>query len=356
MTKQIPNNFNTKRLIFLDYLRVFAFMSVLIGHKFYTQLSSFSNDETIHATPRFIVKLMLPFFYGGGAGVVVFFLVSGFIIMHVLELQSTKVFFIKRIFRIYPLYISAVLLQIVYQYYNNENIVSLTDLLAQLLLIGDFFNTPYTLGNVEWTLRVEIMFYIYMGVLKYFNLAEKSKYSFLSILVLSTLLLGILKPIPSIDIWSKGYFTIYGPFLFLGVFIYYREKGIINNFFFIGLTILVLGQYYWLISIYQTNWINQHFATLAVILFLLSSKFQNKLIILPGFIILSELTYSVYLLHNWIWDPIMKFINILNLTFIHSDIQAVVILFIICFIMLKTIEKPFIKIGSKITKNFQNKT
>ena len=33
-------------------------------------------------------------------------------------------------------------------------------LVPQLLLIGDFFGTPYSLGGVEWTLRVEVLFYV----------------------------------------------------------------------------------------------------------------------------------------------------------------------------------------------------
>ncbi len=68
------------RIVFLDYLRIFAFVSVLIGHKFYPYLLEFIADENIHATPRMIVEFLMPLFYGGGAGVVVFFLVSGYII------------------------------------------------------------------------------------------------------------------------------------------------------------------------------------------------------------------------------------------------------------------------------------
>lgn len=65
------------RIAFLDYLRIFAFISVLIGHKFYPQLAAFTADETFHVTARCVVQWLLPLCQGGGAGVVVFFLVSG---------------------------------------------------------------------------------------------------------------------------------------------------------------------------------------------------------------------------------------------------------------------------------------
>jgi peptidoglycan/LPS O-acetylase OafA/YrhL len=83
---------NSSRIVFLDYLRIFAFVSVLIGHKFYAAVVDLSNDRTVHATPRFIADVLLPLVSGGGAGVVVFFLVSGYIITHVLQTERTGEF------------------------------------------------------------------------------------------------------------------------------------------------------------------------------------------------------------------------------------------------------------------------
>ncbi len=108
---QLPS-LSQKRLLFLDYLRVFAFLSVLIGHKFYDQLLSIIDNSSIYSAPKLLVTFLLPFFMGGGAGVVVFFIVSGYIITRVLTFETTTSFLVKRIFRIYPLYIAAVLIQI----------------------------------------------------------------------------------------------------------------------------------------------------------------------------------------------------------------------------------------------------
>jgi peptidoglycan/LPS O-acetylase OafA/YrhL len=62
------------RIVFLDYLRIFAFVSVLAGHKFYGYFDAVAKDERAHATLRLLAKLASPLLYGGGAGVVVFFL------------------------------------------------------------------------------------------------------------------------------------------------------------------------------------------------------------------------------------------------------------------------------------------
>jgi peptidoglycan/LPS O-acetylase OafA/YrhL len=38
------------RIAFLDYLRIIAFVSVLIGHTFHEQLSSIAADTGVHPT------------------------------------------------------------------------------------------------------------------------------------------------------------------------------------------------------------------------------------------------------------------------------------------------------------------
>ena len=64
---------NHNRLIFLDVLRIFAFISVLIGHKFYDVLDNLSKNESSHITLRVFFDTLKTACWGGGAGVVVFF-------------------------------------------------------------------------------------------------------------------------------------------------------------------------------------------------------------------------------------------------------------------------------------------
>ena len=112
----------SKRLEFLDILRIFAFVSVLIGHKFYEVLDGLSKSENVHLTLRFFLDALKTLCWGGGVGVIVFFLISGYIITLVLQTEDVKVFLIKRIFRIYPLYVVAVLMEaIIGHIVNNGN-------------------------------------------------------------------------------------------------------------------------------------------------------------------------------------------------------------------------------------------
>jgi len=343
-----------RRIIYLDYLRIFAFLSVLIGHKFYGHAVSFVSNEAAHSTPRLIMELLLPLFQGGGAGVVVFFLISGYIITFVLQTEQPTEFIIKRIFRLYPLYITAVLLQTIMQSLSSGELPELSIIVPQLLLIGDLFGTPYTLGGVEWTLRLELLFYAFMVALRYIGLLHEYKRYFPQLLIITCLTLWGLSPIPSFDIWSKGYVTIYGPFLLLGSVFFLREAKQVGSWFLVGATALVLTQYYYLIGVYQPNWIGAHFATLSVLIFFLSWVYRSAFAITPFVLLLSDLTYSVYIFHNWAWGPIKTVFHKLSIAILHPDIQALFALFLLCFIMLKIVEKPGIKLGKSMILRIKN--
>ena len=82
------------RLVFLDYLRIFAFASVFAGHKFSAPVQAAAREGV--GWQAAAARVLWPFIEGGGAGVVVFFLVSGYIITHVLQRERTPEFLLKR--------------------------------------------------------------------------------------------------------------------------------------------------------------------------------------------------------------------------------------------------------------------
>ena len=152
---------DNQRIVFLDWLRVFAFSSVLFWHFFYIDLQELLTSPELNGFIRGLLELLMPFMRGS-VGVTVFFLVSGYIITHILHEQNPLEFVVKRVFRIYPLYIATVLITYLVAWEKP----SFSVLIPQLLLIGDVFHTPYALNGIEWTLRVEMMFY---GIIFYFR-------------------------------------------------------------------------------------------------------------------------------------------------------------------------------------------
>ena len=85
-TATSPSRFardDDRRVVFLDYLRIFAFVSVLVGHKFAEPLQAAMADPT--SPGHRAARLSWPWVQGGGVGVLVFFLVSGYVITQVLQ-------------------------------------------------------------------------------------------------------------------------------------------------------------------------------------------------------------------------------------------------------------------------------
>jgi peptidoglycan/LPS O-acetylase OafA/YrhL len=331
------------RIVFLDYLRVFAFLSVLCGHKFYDYVDSLTA-ATVAAPIRFIASLVLLLINGGGAGVVVFFLVSGYIITHVLQAEAPAEFLIKRAFRIYPLYMFAVLLQTLPLALGGEA-PPFSVVAVQLLLIGDLFGTPHALSGIEWTLRAEMLFYLVMAALRAAGLLQQ-RGKHLPIIMIGLVLLCILAaPIPAAESWARGYLTIYFPFLLVGVSFYHYEQGAMRRAALIGFTLVVFAAYYALLAAYQRTWLDDPFAITALLIFLALWRFRRRLALHPGVRFLSDLTYAVYLFHLWMFDYFKYPFFIIGLPMPIADMLALACLFGWCALMRRLIEAPGIRAG-----------
>lgn len=330
------------RLVFLDWLRIFAFSSVLVGHKFMPELVATINAPNLHATPKVILSFLHPMVWGGGAGVVVFFMVSGYIITHVLTQESSVQFLVRRIFRIYPLYITAVFIEQVLNC-NFCGQIIWSNVIIQCLLIGDFFEVPYTLSGVEWTLRVEIMFYLFMALKKQIWPSFFREKWFFVLLFLVVFIFSTLPPFPNALFLFKNYFLLYMPFIFLGIGFYLLEKREISSLLFLGFVIFVFYNYWKGIVLYQPNQMSAHFAFLGFVLFTVVWKFRHSFENSEIAIFLSNLTYSVYLFHNWLFDYFTK-VGM-------SKSIALFALLSICYLFHKMIEKPAINFSRKLSRD-----
>lgn len=340
---------NNRRILFLDYMRVIAFSLVVLGHKFNEDLSSLENDPSNHVTLRLFYGLLADASFGGAMGVVIFFLVSGYIITHVLQKEATFEFYLKRIFRIYPLYIFAVLAEMLNQYYNGGNIPPLSIIIPRLLLIGDFFNTPLSLAGVEWTLRIEMLFYVFMGLVKKVGLINKGNILTVLLLFIS-LFISTINPFPVAKDFHNAYFTLYTPFLFIGVVVYLTEHKLVNRI--VALISIVTMFYLHLSLIEKINPFCGHYnyAFTGTVIFLCSWLFKDRFIESKACNLLSEMTYAVYLFHNWIWDSLTLVVNKIGIKYINSNIQILLLLFIVCYFAHKLVERRGVLIGKTLLR------
>lgn len=139
-----------RRLGWLDALRGIAALSVVFEH-----LS--------HTTLRPVRDYVIAWFSPGMYGIMVFFLVSGYIVPASLERRgSLRGFWIGRVFRLYPLFLVAVVLKLtlggLHLATNTVHDGGLSAL-GHLLMLQDLLGTQ-NLINVMWTLSYEMAFYL----------------------------------------------------------------------------------------------------------------------------------------------------------------------------------------------------
>ncbi|WP_449220817.1 acyltransferase family protein [Tistrella mobilis] len=96
----------------------------------------------------------------GKLGVVIFFFVSGFLILRSAGTKSTRSFVISRFFRLYPLYWLSILLAVTV----GGATVTTPQLLANLTMFQQFVGIENVI-SVYWTLTIELFFYCVVAAL-----------------------------------------------------------------------------------------------------------------------------------------------------------------------------------------------
>jgi peptidoglycan/LPS O-acetylase OafA/YrhL len=147
------------RLQFLDGLRGIAALAVLLQHGSEFVWPSYHRwSETV--------------FRPGECGVVVFFLVSGFIIPGSIErYRSLGRFWVGRFFRLFPMYWLAVGAALALHFWFGRywfdiphNAHPLRGTFANFTMVQEFLHTPSIIGST-WTLAYEMAFYVLVSAL-----------------------------------------------------------------------------------------------------------------------------------------------------------------------------------------------
>ncbi|MFI6317175.1 acyltransferase family protein [Nonomuraea sp. NPDC050556] len=189
---QVPAT--TRRLAWLDALRGIAALVVVYEHALKPLL-----PEARQAGG--------PWFAPGWYGVLVFFLVSGYIVPASLERKgSVRDFWISRVFRLYPLWAvcvaGALLLAVVgldeLHIWNTQRPVAA--IVGHLTMLQDLLNVPNVV-NVLWTLSYEMSFYLLLTAMFVLGWHRRSLHAALGFAVVGVAGASVL---PSV-LWSHGW-------------------------------------------------------------------------------------------------------------------------------------------------------
>ncbi|MEH2444693.1 MAG: acyltransferase [Nostoc sp.] len=154
-----------KRVLVLDYLRGLAAVAVVFGHFLLeTKVQNTSSYSILYNLTEFLT--FKRYWYYPFIAVHVFFLISGFVVPKSYENDgSVQKFFIKRIFRIYPSYVVALIATtLVTNFFTREPFIGTRQFIVNLFFLQDFLNSK-TILAVAWTLLIEWKFYFLVPIL-----------------------------------------------------------------------------------------------------------------------------------------------------------------------------------------------
>ncbi|ABX43844.1 acyltransferase family protein [Lachnoclostridium phytofermentans] len=294
---------------------------------------------------------------GGHLGVLIFFLISGYIVAHVSLKENSSRFLLKRFFRIFPaLFIVLIISYIIATFSLRTNLsiplgnnaTELKDYLYSLFLLDYPLGTPSALA-VTWTLFVEILFYLLTAIFIKSTKKDPLKATWYFIIAINIIIiLSSINPI----INRIAHYAVYLFFVLLGRIIYLCEKKYIPLFESIILGIVSLFCYILFYDyLYPNSLFNEsshiiYTIIMAIIVFFIFKIFYNKKYKITTF--LGDISYSLYLIHLPVGTLVLNILHKNGIPFKYSFLISCTICFIVSFLIYKFIEKPSQKIAHKL--------
>lgn len=366
------------KIVFADQLRAVAVFLVIIVH--WCGVYWVSRDLVgtyIYAPPvsgemsPLLGWLMPPTFNFGPLGVSIFFLISGFVIPFSLQRATPVEFLLSRTFRIYPTYIvgSAVMLLIVWlsaTYWGAYFSIDLDRLIANLFLVHADMRYP-TIDLVNWTLAIEIKFYIVCAIMyrciRSANIVPIIAFS-VAVLIFCELYpseMDVIRLVGNVGISMEALKPqlICVVFMFIGTCFYYFHLGKINArelmlsiAILFGIVLLGFPHTEWKLQIPDTprNYIY------GLILFSACFYFRARFRPIPGLSFIAKISYPIYIVHSLLGYAFMRVLADVGVPFELAIIAAFALVLAIASGLHVAIERPTMHLGKRLHAMASNRT
>ncbi len=350
---------NKKRLNYLDSIRGIAAILVFVQHV----VLYLRRKEGINPFFEKLTFWTVDFLDFGKIGVVLFFMLSGFLIPFSLKKNTTvRNFLIKRFFRLYPVFWVSILLGVVFLLNSPPSIKTI---LANITMVPEILGAKSIIG-IYWTLQIELIFYGFCVILFLANFLHKftgvilSSIGFLIIAFLASVIrfyLQIKLPIAlflALSLMFYGYvfksYLLYtsGQFSFITsknkVFV--KVFPIVFCLVMLAISFLAYNKNYGHNEVWYRYFLSYLIAF--VLFLLLTSKFKIESNLLAYF---GKISYSFYLFHV----IVIHVVGQLNLepTFINNvlfTLSSLLLTTLVSIIGFKFVEEKFINTGYKFIK------
>lgn len=324
-----------KQVNIIDSLRSFAAISVCLFHFICTTVGL-----DYPAT-------MSSIFSYGQNGVLVFFVISGFIIPWSMysknyRLSSMLRFMAKRLARLEPPYLASILLILVIAFIKikfhigaeSPEEITATRIGLHFGYLINFFPEYQWLNNVYWTLAIEFQYYLIMSFM-YLLFIHQNLYLRLLAYLLCFVMAYVI-PDPSLS-----HFPAYAPLFLFGISVFQYKNNIIGK---LELCLVMIACFVYNYAVISN--VSAYFGLVTALVILFFSEVK-----IPVLDWLGKMSYSIYLIHPVIGAAVL---NILSryATGTTQKLLALaaglIVTFAGSYIMYLLIEKPSKKLSSKI--------
>lgn len=297
----------------------------------------------------------------GPFGVALFFLISGMVIPFSLEKHTRWTFLLARVLRIYPVFILALLFEILALYaaslyWHRPFTYGAGTIISNMLLVSSLNGSP-VIDFVNWTLAIEVKFYLVVMLLATVirRRALGSLFAAAAVMVMAeyliapshhgtaaTVLRGLSLELP------------YIVFMFIGILFNFHEKA---RFGAVALVLSVLGMSGLFIAAWRAGPLGPQYPVVTVNYLYAIGLFgllyaarhwirENRVLDF-----MASISYPFYLIHAVIGFTVMKYLMVAwHATYDVALAAAVIIITGFAYILHRTIELKTITMGHRLAR------
>ena len=348
-----------ERFTFANQLRGAAALCVVANHLTGVYWSepllvagaTFSAVQT-GAPPAFSALTAGAWYNLGPFGVALFFLISGFVIPISLERQTAPGFLVGRLFRIFPTYVLALLIELTVvalaaRYWHQPFTYRPKLILANLLLVTDIVNAP-SIDLVNWTLVVELKFYLLMAALAV-PVRRGSLIALLAvaaaIVVVSRFSHDLFVIVPHLGLVLRIFESnaLYVLFMLIGVVFSYHVRGRIGSAAAAAAVIVLfaLFVYCWPLTFFRGEYPSATFNYgWALLVFSAMYAFRRRVPDSRVADFFAGVSYPLYLVHALVGFTVMKALMVVHVAPLPATCVAFIVIVLLALTLHVTIERP----------------
>lgn len=310
-----------------------------------------------------------PPFLNGSIGVDIFFAISGFLITNILLIEfdefgdiSLRAYFLKRVFRIFPLYYTTIAMYVIASFvlykltHDGSKLADLYEAFPYLITVNEefMFDEKNTLFGQAWSVGIGEKFcFLWPQVLLFFSIKRKAIYY----VIVGAIIAYIIYIAPK-GLTERGYSRAYFELIFasLMTIVVWRYKAAStrvfagNSAFFVlcGAVSYYIFRYGDLLSVLVSI-----IATFTIISLHISPK--QRLAYLLSFkplVFLGKLSYGIYLIHVLAIHFVSAVLDRFSWTLPWSlrFLLALIVSVAASYVLQITIERPMVAIGRSLAK------